>query len=206
MIDRPDVRDAVERSADPAWARVALERLLDAHRGLDDQLAHDATLLDALVAVSVASRSLFVALERDRGAVEMLCADALGGSISFADARELIGREDPASELRRWKRRQVARIAARDLLGVSDLREVAGELADLAAACLEVALAVAAPQVPMSIIGMGKLGGGELNYASDVDVLFVHEGDGETEAAERAARAVLRVMGTPSPDGIGMST
>lgn len=206
MIDRPDVRDAVERSADPAWARVALERLLDAHPGLDDQLAHDATLLDALVAVSVASRSLFVALERDRGAVEMLCADALGGSISFADARELIGREDPASELRRWKRRQVAWIAARDLLGVADLREVASELADLAAACLEVALAVAAPQVPMSIIGMGKLGGGELNYASDVDVLFVHEGDGETEAAERAARAVLRVMGTPSPDGIVFRT
>ncbi len=88
VIDRPDVRDAVERSADPVWARAALERLLDAHPDLDEQLARDAILTDALVAVSVASRSLFVALERDRGAVDMLCADALGAPISFSDARD----------------------------------------------------------------------------------------------------------------------
>ncbi len=51
---------------------------------------------------------------------------------------------------------------------------------------------------------MGKLGGRELNYASDVDVLFVHEGDGAL--AERAARAVLTTMSEPTADGIVFRT
>ena len=58
----------------------------------------------------------------------------------------------------------------------------------------------------MAIIGMGKLGGGELNYASDVDVLFVHDGDGARHDAEHAARAVLRVMSEPTADGIVFRT
>src|SRR6185295_1721279 len=57
-----------------------------------------------------------------------------------------------------------------------------------------------------SVIAMGKLGGAELNYASDVDVMFVHEGAGELEEAERAARAVLRVMSEPSSEGIVFRT
>ena len=51
---------------------------------------------------------------------------------------------------------------------------------------------------------MGKLGGRELNYASDIDVLFVHDGDGD--AAERAARALLATMTVPSEDGIVFRT
>ena len=53
------------------------------------------------------------------------------------------------------------------------------------------------------VIGMGKLGGNELNYASDVDVLFVHDGDGAD--AERAARAVLATM-RPTRRGIVFRT
>ena len=56
----------------------------------------------------------------------------------------------------------------------------------------------------MAVIGMGKLGGSELNYASDVDVMFVHDGDGAE--AERAARALLRVMTEPTADGIVFRT
>ena len=56
----------------------------------------------------------------------------------------------------------------------------------------------------MAVIGMGKLGGTELNYASDVDVLFVHDGD--SAEAERAARALLRVMTEPTADGIVFRT
>ena len=74
----------------------------------------------------------------------------------------------------------------------------------VAQACLGVARSIAAPEVPMALIGVGKLGGAELNYASDVDVLFVH--DGESAEAERAARAVLRVMTEPSADGIVFRT
>ena len=51
---------------------------------------------------------------------------------------------------------------------------------------------------------MGKLGGDELNYASDVDVLFVHDGD--AREADRIARAVLATMSTPTADGIVFRT
>src|SRR5207247_4086937 len=92
----------------------------------------------------------------------------------------------------------------RDLLGTADLRTVGADLAAVAQACLEAALLIAAPAVPMAVIGMGKLGGTELNYASDVDVVFVHDGD--TAEAERAARVLLRTMTEPSADGIVFRT
>src|SRR5205085_1897473 len=93
---------------------------------------------------------------------------------------------------------------ARDLLGAADLPAVGRELAALAEVCLGCALDLVAPEVPLGIIAMGKLGGRELNYASDVDVLFVHEGDGAV--AERAARAVLTTMSEPTADGIVFRT
>ena len=74
-------------------------------------------------------------------------------------------------------------------VGVADLRDVGDELSALARACLAVALDLAAPTVPLAIIGMGKLGGCELNYASDVDVMFVHDGDSRRpNARHRGAR------------------
>ncbi len=206
VLDRPLVRDAVERSADPVRARAALERLVETHPAHVGDIVDDPMVLDGLVAVSVASRSLFLGFERDPGAIAMLRGDALTKSLSLDDAGDLLIRPDPPRELRIWKRRHVARIAARDLLGLADLRTVAHELADLASACLEVALGIAAPTTPMAVIGMGKLGGAELNYASDVDVLFVHDGDGLLEEAERVVRTVLRVMTEPGPDGIVFRT
>jgi glutamate-ammonia-ligase adenylyltransferase len=73
-------------------------------------------------------------------------------------------------------------VAVRDLAGQVLVDEVAAELADLADACLEAALVVATgesgydpPPMRMAVLGMGKLGGSELNYVSDIDVLFCHE-------------------------------
>jgi glutamate-ammonia-ligase adenylyltransferase len=92
----------------------------------------------------------------------------------------------------------------RDLLGIADMPAVGRELAELARVCVEGALEIVGPSVTMTIIGMGKFGGRELNYASDIDVLFVHDGD--ADAAERAARAVLTAMSSPSEDGIVFRT
>ena len=63
---------------------------------------------------------------------------------------------------------------------------------------------MAAPSVRLAVIGMGKLGGGELNYSSDVDVMFVHEGDRRTPNAR--PRSVLATMTRPSPEGIVFRT
>ena len=210
LLDTPALTQAVERSADPVAARALLTRLLDEHPELGDELAANARLRDALVALSAASRSLTNAVTRDPSLL-----DPLRDGDSFERERELSGfrksaaeflaaADDGAGALRRWKRRELLRIAARDLLGVADLPVVGRELAALADVCLGCALDLVDPDVPMAVIGMGKLGGRELNYASDVDVLFVHDGD--AASAERAARALLTTMSGPTADGIVFRT
>jgi [glutamine synthetase] adenylyltransferase / [glutamine synthetase]-adenylyl-L-tyrosine phosphorylase len=101
--------------------------------------------------------------------------------------------------LRRFKHEEILRIATRDLCGLSPLEEVTAELASLAAAALQVAYegayrklvgdyGVPIMRTPegdreaeMTIIGMGKLGGRELNFSSDIDIIFFHSSDhGET--------------------------
>ena len=88
--------------------------------------------------------------------------------------------------------RRLLHLAARDLTGAITVDETAAELADLAAAALEAALAIARSQLPpgsaparLAVIAMGKCGGRELNYASDVDVIFVGA-SAETAGAEPA--------------------
>jgi [glutamine synthetase] adenylyltransferase / [glutamine synthetase]-adenylyl-L-tyrosine phosphorylase len=102
--------------------------------------------------------------------------------------------------LRTAYRRCLLRLAARDLSGKVDLPDVAAELADLAAATLTAALAVARAGLPadlpacrLAVLAMGKTGGRELNYVSDVDVVFVHEGD--LGAATGLASGMVRVCG-----------
>lgn len=205
VLDESRLRDVIDRSADPVLARAHVARLVDAHPWLPERLREDPLLAEALVAVVTASRSLFVALERDPAAVTMLEAATLRSDVEYrAEADALPASEDPPRALRRWKRRHVVRIAGLDLLGIADLRAVGEELSQLADACLETSLRIAGPGVVMCVVGMGKLGGRELNYASDVDVMFVHDGD--VEAAERAARTVLATMSRPSADGIVFRT
>ncbi|HEY6275892.1 MAG TPA: bifunctional [glutamine synthetase] adenylyltransferase/[glutamine synthetase]-adenylyl-L-tyrosine phosphorylase [Streptosporangiaceae bacterium] len=139
---------------------------------------------------------------------------------------------DPVIALRVAYRRRLLQLAARDLTGQSTLDEVAAELADLAAAVLEAALAIArsllppgAPACRLAVIAMGKCGGRELNYASDVDVIFVAEpggdgppggngragGDGGAADAEHVAAALrtasqlaagmIRVCSQSTPEG-----
>ena len=113
-----------------------------------------------------------------------------------------------AARLRAAYRRCLLGLAARDLSGALAVEDVAGELADLAAATLAAGLAVARAELGddvagcrLAVVGMGKCGGRELNYVSDVDVVFVAEPmDGvEEQAALRTATqlasAMMRVCG-----------
>lgn len=207
MLDTHAVARGLEHSADPLLARGVLERVLDAQPQIANSLRDDEVVRDSLIAIACASRSLSNALTQDAALI-----DRLRDHDGFASEREVNGYRasraaDGAADpegLRRWKRAEYLRIAARDLLGLADLPAVGRELSALAEVCLEVALELAAPTLPMAVIGMGKLGGSELNYASDVDVLFAH--DGEPPDAERAARRVLAVMAEPSPAGIVFRT
>jgi glutamate-ammonia-ligase adenylyltransferase len=205
VTDAPAVRRAIERSADAAAARSGIERLAEAQPDTADELAAGGILLDAVVAIAPASHSLLAAVLQDRAATALLRDRvALNAGATETDYELLLAdvpaADDPPAELRRRKRRALVRVAARDLLGMADLAVTGLELATIAQACLGAALAIAEPEATMAVIGMGKLGGRELNYSSDVDLVFVH--DGPSHDAERAAQAVLHTMSDQTADGI----
>ena len=97
--------------------------------------------------------------------------------------------------LRRLYRREVLRIGTKDILGNADLATITQELSDLAdvlvdASCqlAEVSLSEkygARPETSYAVIGLGKLGGGELNYSSDIDIIFVYEAEGELSTSKK---------------------
>jgi len=104
--------------------------------------------------------------------------------------------------LRRLRQRVVLRVMARDLSGRAGLAEVCATMSDLAecsiAACLRFA-----QREDLAVIGMGKLGGRELNVSSDIDLVFVHPG--EAEAGERydaAGRTLIRLLSETTEDGL----
>ena len=182
--------DAVERSAAPAAVAVAVQRLIEAHATLASRLDQDVELRAAVVAVTGASRSLTDLCMRDERAVDVL-----------ADLHTRPARDgDDVEALGRWKRLELLRIAARDLLGHDDLVAVGEALAALAAEVLDAASGLAGV-AGLAVIGMGKLGGRELNYASDIDVVFVGDGEAGARQVMEIARTCFRVDADLRPEG-----
>ncbi|MCC7380402.1 MAG: bifunctional [glutamate--ammonia ligase]-adenylyl-L-tyrosine phosphorylase/[glutamate--ammonia-ligase] adenylyltransferase [Deltaproteobacteria bacterium] len=114
--------------------------------------------------------------------------------------------------LRRFRHRQMLRIALRELRG-ADVRATSAELAELASAALQGALAhhqavltarhgPPAPECAFVVIGMGKLGGRELNFSSDIDVIYLYEHDsggaGELSMHQLAVKLFERVTASLS--------
>ncbi len=99
----------------------------------------------------------------------------------------------------------MARVAARDLGGAT-LEDVVAEISAIADACIARALSLVPGGDRLAVIGMGKLGGAELNYASDVDLVFVHEGTGPEAAgsAERAVATFSALLADPTEEGVAL--
>jgi glutamate-ammonia-ligase adenylyltransferase len=93
---------------------------------------------------------------------------------------------------------QQLRIAARDLLAIEDVVGTGRALTGLFEALLEAALDVIKPAMPFSIVGVGHVGGSEMSYASDLDLLLVYEDAGDIEG-EQVAESLLHLMHGPSP-------
>ena len=129
--------------------------------------------------------------------------------------------------LRQLRCREMVRIAWRDLAGRADLGETIHNLSALADACIEASLNIlydglcqqlGAPTSPagmtqrLVVIGMGKLGAGELNFSSDVDLIFAFPEAGRTQGAAakaisndefflRLCRSLVRVLGQVTDEG-----
>jgi glutamate-ammonia-ligase adenylyltransferase len=104
----------------------------------------------------------------------------------------------PAYSLALFRRQQILRIVLRDVLGFCSLSEITEELSNLADAILDLSYdriradlvrrhgtprCVDDRECGLAVIALGKLGGRELNYSSDIDLMFVYTGNGETDGA-----------------------
>jgi [glutamine synthetase] adenylyltransferase / [glutamine synthetase]-adenylyl-L-tyrosine phosphorylase len=136
--------------------------------------------------------------------------DALAVSTSSQLSSELAARVEPSgasSDLRarllRFKQEQFVRVASRDLLDLDDATSAETAMSNVAQAVLQAALQIVDPEVPFCVIGLGRFGGGELSYASDLDVLFVYDDpstrEDELSPAEGVAERLLRLIRGPSP-------
>ena len=217
-----DVLSDIAGAADPDQALLLLVRILDAcdereWRRLVSALQADPDLRRRLIDVIGMSEALgdFIARHRDAWSV-LADAEALTQAPSFRLMRAQMllavgaqpALDEPVADsdgtaaldaLRVAYRRALLGIAARDLSGLASMETVAAWLSDLADAVLEAALAVArftvgadAEACRFAVIGMGKAGARELNYVSDVDVIFVAEArDGSDEDRALAAATAL---------------
>jgi glutamate-ammonia-ligase adenylyltransferase len=145
--------------------------------------------------------------------------------------------DEMAQALRRYKQKEYTRIGARDLLGLANLEEVIGEISNLASASLEAAYRFSLrklkeehgtpyeecpdgskKEAQFAVIGMGKLGGEELNFSSDIDIIYICSSEiGETEGVHtngtvrgktdlhtffvKLSKSITKLIGEPTEDG-----
>jgi glutamate-ammonia-ligase adenylyltransferase len=200
-------RAALERA--PEAVRASLPRVFAASNFLAESCTREPQLLAALLGRGELSRRL--------------------APVELAARAPQFDAATPESEvqrtLRRWRRYELARIAWRDLAGWADLPETLADLSAFADAAIRSAAAFArhalverygeprsaAGEVqPLVVIGMGKLGGGELNFSSDVDLVLFFPEHGETDGTRsianeefftRLAQALVRLLEAPTADG-----
>jgi len=172
---------------------------------------HDTQLLPQLVT----SNLLFAPL-----ALDGLQADIDTALSKVSDDTELL------ATLRRFRRKHMVRIAWRDIAGWASLDETLSDLSNLADVCVQAVYARAyaslsalygvprgrdsgEPQ-PLMILGMGKLGGRELNYSSDIDLIFLYPEAGTTDGAAsmeneefflRVGQRVIQWLSNKTVDG-----
>jgi glutamate-ammonia-ligase adenylyltransferase len=127
--------------------------------------------------------------------------------------------------LREWRRRELLRIAWRDIAGHAGILETLGALSNLADASVRAAMTAAQQHllptfgrplgadgeiVPFIVLGMGKLGGRELNFSSDIDLVFLYARSGQTDGArgldnaeyfDRLGRELIRLLDERTEDG-----
>jgi [glutamine synthetase] adenylyltransferase / [glutamine synthetase]-adenylyl-L-tyrosine phosphorylase len=116
---------------------------------------------------------------------------------TLRDLRHGLGDADQRLWLRRYHQTELMRIGLRDILGLADFEQYLQELSALADACLQYALEVVLrkhrlKKPPFVVIGLGKLGGAEIDYGSDLDIIFV--ADPQARNLRKLQQIALEVM------------
>ncbi|HET9250051.1 MAG TPA: bifunctional glutamine-synthetase adenylyltransferase/deadenyltransferase, partial [Actinomycetota bacterium] len=202
-LSSPALERVLASAPDPDLARASLARIAEHPLGLRE-LSRPEVLAGAvpLLGFSTAAADLLVANPEESAAfADVRPRTRAGLETELTSDVERLGLPDG---LRRFRRRAMLRVAARDLSS-APFEEVVAEITAVAETCIAAA-ARAAAGAGLAVVALGKLGGAELNYASDVDVVFVHEGSGpeRQEAAERASAALIRALAEPTAEGIAL--
>ncbi len=197
----------LQSSADPDMALTNLLRFSEAtlnRATLYNDLAKYPVIMEVVVQLFGSSQYFADILVRDPELFRWLTGtDALLQRRDRDDfAREVdrilemfLRPERALDALKRTLRRELLRIGARDILGDADLRTTTRELSLLADSLIEACCRIAerqlkekyagAPDTRYAVVGLGKLGGEELNYSSDIDLLFVYEQEGSLKHAQQ---------------------
>ena len=217
--DSPVVAAAGD-SADPDQALLLLERIGEADPAnlarLFEELAADPSLREQLMAVLGVSVALGEHLVRHPDDWRVLTSSGAATREAEGDLLAAVGADrgggvpvtsideaDALLQLRIAYRRRLLALAAADLTGALPFDAVTAELSRLADAVLDSCLAIARAAEPdhaqtrLAVIAMGKAGANELNYISDVDVIFVAEpapGVAEADSLAIATRLASRLM------------
>src|SRR5213594_4669476 len=149
-----------------------------------------------------------------------VCLASRGYAEMFNELHTLAGdsiSEENFGALRFWKGREMTRVALRELANVAPLEETTGELSQIAEICVrrvfqsinaEFKQRYGSPSAEFAILALGKLGGGELNHSSDVDLLFLYSDEGQLsphlsyhEFFNRLAKKILETFSIPHPEG-----
>jgi glutamate-ammonia-ligase adenylyltransferase len=218
----PELRTQVLR-----WQERAAE-LPALRAGLATLQPDEAAALDRVIA---ASEFVAAALLQDPEALQCVVGRAAESgapalNLGYASLVDAAASEEAARRaLRTWRRRAMARIAWRDITGSAGVTATLHELSDLADACIQAAAAAAqrhlAPafgmphdergaEVALIVVAMGKLGGRELNFSSDVDLILLFAAGGQTDGPrgidnqeyfQRLAREIIRYLDERTEDG-----
>ena len=217
------LNDALERSADPDLTLLHFVRFTGTSLGtasLFNDLLQYPLYLELLLKLFGYSQYFADVLIREPELFRWLTAsDVLTTPVSASDLQAESMRifeafplaERRLNALRRLHRRELLRIGARDIIGEANLQETARELSVLADCIIDAVLTISTQMlgescrrlndIPFAIIGLGKLGGNELNYSSDVDVVFIYgedrdeESDGTPSAYEMFNKLAERTIG-----------
>jgi glutamate-ammonia-ligase adenylyltransferase len=201
------------RCADPGMALINLERFTAAVPRIADtlrQLAENPRMTEVLLQVFSTSQYLSELMIRDPELLEWLQGGAERRARSemiddlWLAVASIADEEGQKLALRRFRHREILRIGFNDIVRGFPLEVITQDLSDLADACVEAAtrlararaearfgrpLTMRGEEVPFVVLGLGKLGGQELNYSSDIDLVFLYGEDGQTQGARSLSSA-----------------
>ena len=108
--------------------------------------------------------------------------------------------DDRTATVRRFSRRQLLRVAARDLLGMAEVEQTMADLTTAADVAVAAATGLAGGSNGFAVVAMGRWGGRELSYGSDLDLIYVYDSPQTAESAMQVAVELRRILSQPGSE------